>query len=475
VVLDRFPLTENNKIDRKALPKPEKQAFNEQPDRRATLSSNEKQIADIWARVLKINEVNRDDDFFELGGHSLLTVEVMTLIERTIGVSLPLTSIFKNSILRDFAKLVAPEEPIVENKAQAEDLIRKSDAEVIRVLPTIEPQREIWVACMMGEQAATKAYNIPFAIALSGELDEDALRRAIQKLVERHEALRTTFNEDGSEMRVNSEMLTALVCEDISSLSEPDQQKYLSDFHRATTEFVFDFINGPLFRTTLIKLGDTEHQLMLLAHHIICDGWSTAVIEEELGALYSAYRNGKEPSLAPAPKLTDYIVQKHRFYESDTYREAGDYWLRKFQHDIPVLDLPVDSVRPTARTYRSRRSLFLIDAQTVASFRQMTKKTGGSTAINLMALVEILLYRLTGSPDIVFGLPVAGQLEAVENHGLIGHCVNTLPIRSEVAGNATFEQYLKKRKVEIINDYDHQQYTFGSLVQRLNIVRDPSR
>src|SRR5690606_10665569 len=96
-------------------------------------------------------------------------------------------------------------------------------------------------------------------------------------------------------------------------------------------------------------------------------------------------------------------------------------------------------------------------------------------AINLMALVEILLYRLTGSPDIVFGLPVAGQLEAVENHGLIGHCVNTLPIRSEVAGNATFEQYLKKRKVEIINDYDHQQYTFGSLVQRLNIVRDPSR
>src|SRR5690606_5408015 len=298
-----------------------------------------------------------------------------------------------------------------------------------QVLPTIEPQREIWVACMMGEQAATKAYTIPFAIALSGELDEGALRRAVQKLVERHEALRTTFNEDGSEMRVHGEMLIPFVREDISSLSDPDQQKYFSDFHQATTEFVFDFINGPLFRTTLIKLDDTEHRLMLSAHHIICDGWSTAVIAEELGELYSAYRNGKEPSLAAAPKLTDYIAQKHRFYESDTYREAGDYWLRKFQHDIPVLDLPVDSVRPTVRTYRSRRLLFLIDAQTVASFRQMAKKIGGSTAINLMALVEILLYRLTGSPDIVFGLPVAGQLETAENRGLIGHCVNTLPIR----------------------------------------------
>ena len=475
IMLDRFPLTDNNKIDRKALPKPLRRVIDETPDRVATLSANEKLIADIWSRVLKINEIQPEDDFFELGGHSLLTVEVMTLIERAIGISLPLTSIFKHSVLRDFARLIQPEEPVVENESQTDGLTHTPGTEVIHVLPTIEPQREIWVACMMGDQAATKAYTIPFAIALSGALDEDALRRAAQQLVERHEALRTTFNEDGSEMQVHGEMQIPFVCEDISSLSEPDQQKYLSDFHQATTEFVFDFINGPLFRITLIKLGDTEHRLMLSAHHIVCDGWSTAVIAEELGALYSAYRNGKEHSLTAAPKLTEYITQKHRFYESDTYREAGDYWLRKFQHDIPVLELPVDSARPSARTYQSRRLLFSVDAPTVASFRQMTRKTGGSMAINLMALVEILLYRLTGSPDIVFGLPVAGQLETAENRGLIGHCVNTLPIRSEVTGDATFEQYLKKRKVEIINDYDHQQYTFGSLVQRLNLVRDPSR
>jgi len=475
VLLDRFPLTDNNKIDRKALPKPVRQAIDEKSDREATFSAHEKLVADIWSQVLKINEILPDDDFFELGGHSLLTVEVMTRIERAIGVSLPLTSIFKHSVLRDFAKLVKPEEPVFEQESATDDLIYMSEAEVTHVLPTIEPQREIWVACMMGEQAATKAYTIPFAVALSGELDEDALYRAVQQLVKRHEALRTTFNEDGSEMRVHSEMPIPFVREDISSLSESDQQKYLSDFHQATTEFVFDFINGPLFRTTLIKLGDTEHRLMLSAHHIICDGWSTAVIAEELSALYSDYRNGKEPSLPPAPKLTEYIAQKHRFYQSDTYKEIGDYWFKKFQHDIPVLNLPVDSVRPPLRTYQSRRLLFSLGTQAVTSFQQMARKTGGSMAINLMAIVEILLYRLTGSPDIVFGLPVAGQLEAAENRSLIGHCVNTLPIRSEVAGDLTFEQYLEKRKIEIINDYDHQQYTFGSLVQRLNLVRDPSR
>src|SRR5690606_2632482 len=215
------------------------------------------------SQVLKINEIQPEDDFFELGGHSLLTVEVMTRIERTIGASLPLTSIFTHSALRDFAKLLKPEEPEVEHESPVGDLLLTSEDEVIQVLPTIEPQREIWVACMMGEQAATKAYTIPFAIALSGELDEGALRRAVQKLVERHEALRTTFNEDGSEMRVHGEMLIPFVREDISSLSDPDQQKYFSDFHQATTEFVFDFINGPLFRTTLIKLDDTEHRLML--------------------------------------------------------------------------------------------------------------------------------------------------------------------------------------------------------------------
>src|SRR5690606_40972760 len=137
---------------------PVRQVIDEKPDREATLSANEKLVADIWSQVLKINELRPEDDFFELGGHSLLTVEVMTRIERTIGVSLPLTSIFKHSVLRDFARLVKPEEPFVEQESATDDLIYISETEVTHVLPTIEPQREIWVACMMGEQAATKAY-----------------------------------------------------------------------------------------------------------------------------------------------------------------------------------------------------------------------------------------------------------------------------------------------------------------------------
>lgn len=475
VMLDRFPLTDNNKIDRKALPKPERWAVDELAEREVTLSAHEKLVANIWSQVLKINEIKPEDDFFELGGHSLLTVEVVTRIERATGVSLPLTSIFKHSVLRDFSRLVKPEEPVIEQAPAAAEPIDVSESEIIQVLPTIEPQREIWVACMMGDQAATKAYIIPFAIELSGPVDEDALRNAVRRLVERHEALRTTFNEDGSEMRVHREMKIPFGREDISSLAEADRQSYLSAFHKATTEFDFDFINGPLFRVTLIKLGDRDYQLMLSAHHIICDGWSTNVIAEELSALYGDFRNGKEPSLAPAPKLTDYIEQKHRFYQSEAYKKIGDYWFEKFQHDIPVLDLPVDSERPALRTYQSRRLLFPIDAESVASFQQMTRKAGGSTAISLMAIVEILLYKLTGSADIVFGLPVAGQLGTTENRNLVGHCVNTLPIRSKVKGALTFEQYLEKRKIEIIDDYDHQQYTFGSLVQRLNLVRDPSR
>src|SRR5690606_9733072 len=195
----------------------------------------------IWSQVLKIDEIQPEDDFFELGGHSLLTVEVMTRIERAIGVSLPLTSIFRHSVLREFAKLIGPEEPVADQESSAGDLINPPEIDLIRVLPTIEPQREIWVSCMMGEQAATKAYTIPFAIALSGTLDEDALRRAVQRLIARHEALRTTFNEDGSEMRVHSEMHIPFDREDISFLPKTDQQKYLSDFHQATTEFVFDF------------------------------------------------------------------------------------------------------------------------------------------------------------------------------------------------------------------------------------------
>jgi len=346
--------------------------------------------------------------------------------------------------------------------------------EMIRAVPAIEPQLEIWVSCLMGGEDANRSYNESVSLRMTGPFNHPAMESALKDLIQRHEALRSAFSRDGSHICIYKELSAKLFFEDLSSKDLTDQEKYISDFSIRDANTSFDLLNGPLFRTALFKLREEEYYLTLSAHHIICDGWSLGILMQDLGKLYSAYVKRETIHLPEALQLSRYALDHWAFSQTAQYKKIEQYWVDQYKDNVPVLDMPTDFPRPTTRTYKSHRDDFVIDQGLIAEVKKMGGKAGCSFVTTLLASFEVYLHRVTGQNDIVLGLPAAGQ-SATGNYALVGHCVNLLPLRSHLKGELSFVEYLKNRKKNIFDDYDHQQFTFGSLLKKLNIARDASR
>jgi hypothetical protein len=223
-------------------------------------------------------------------------------------------------------------------------------------------------------------------------------------------------------------------------------------------------VNGPLFKPAILKLNNNEHYLTFIAHHIICDGWSIGIMMQDMSKLYTAFATGERPDLPPAPRYSDYAIEQTEASESEESRQTEQYWIDQFNGSSHLLNVPTDNPRPAMRTYKSKRADFTLDAALVAEVKQMARKAGTSFVTTLMAAFEVFLQQITGHEEIILGLPAAGQ-SATGNYGLVGHCVNLLALRSYPNGELSFIEYLKQRKTEVLDAYDHQMYTFGSLLK----------
>jgi amino acid adenylation domain-containing protein len=346
--------------------------------------------------------------------------------------------------------------------------------EIASVTAAIEPQLEIWASCMLGGDDSNRAFNESVSLLLTGPFHPAALEFALNDLISRHEALRAVFSADGMSLFIYKQVRAELLYEDLSFKNPLKQQQYLLAFARKNARTPFLLQEGPLFRSALFKLAENEHYLTLTAHHIICDGWSLGILMQDLAKLYSAYVRGEVPSLPEAFQLSQYAVEQQAFLSSNAYQSAEAYWVGQYQDHVPVLNMPTDFPHPFIRTYKSQRDDYPVDPQLVDALRKMGAKAGCSLVTTLLAAFEICLFRITGQQDMVLGLPVSGQA-TTGHYSLVGHCVNLLAMRSQISKELSFPEYLKQRKVKILADYDHQQFTFGSLLKKLNIARDPSR
>ncbi len=346
--------------------------------------------------------------------------------------------------------------------------------QIEKVVPITQPQAEIWISCTIGGDDASRAYNESITLVLDGELNTAALDLAIQQLAQRHEAIRSIFSANGRYMSVLKYEPLHIDQLDISNQTEEEQKESLSQYIKAEANYVFDLVNGPLLKMGLIKTKTLEHHLVITGHHIICDGWSLGTILYELGILYSANVSGKAPSLPEADSFSAFADELQLYDGSDEHHKTVRFWLDQYKHSIPQLNLPIDYPRPEIRTHNSERLDFPLDKNLIADFKKVGIKSGCSFVTSLMAAFEVLLYVQTGQDDIVVGLPSAGQAATGQQH-LIGHCVNLLPLRSTLSSEQSFSDYLKVRKLDIFDAYDHQQLSFGELLQELHIQRDPSR
>ncbi|MFD0737894.1 amino acid adenylation domain-containing protein [Lysobacter koreensis] len=343
-----------------------------------------------------------------------------------------------------------------------------------RVVPITEPQREVWLADKLGSEGSL-AYNESISLHLRGALDADALSAAVRELGERHESLRATISPSGDELCIAEHIELETARRDLSALAPDARAAALGERLRAVVATPFDLEHGPLLRAELLRLADQEHVLLLTAHHIVCDGWSFGVLVHDLAASY-ARRVGQPGAgvLPAAQSFADYVDGQAAWANSAQAQDDERYWLSRFDGAVPALELPVDRPRPRQRTFAASREDVLLDADLVDALRKLGARRGASLFATLFTAFTSVLRRLSGQSDVVVGIAAAGQ--AVGGHGaLVGHCVNILPVRSEIAPDTGFAAAIEATAGLLLDAFDHQQYTFGTLLKKLAIPRDPAR
>ncbi|HEX8430060.1 MAG TPA: amino acid adenylation domain-containing protein, partial [Longimicrobium sp.] len=456
VRLPALPLTPNGKVDRRALPAPEGDAFASR-GYEAALGDHERAVAAIWAAVLGVERVGRWDAFFDLGGHSLGAVQVVSRVRMALGVEASVGDLFLRPVLADFARGLAGA------ARTGVPTIRPADRGD-RVALSFAQQR-LWFLEQMG--AGGRAYHIPQRLRLRGELDAAALRRALDRVVERHEALRTTFTEvDGEPVQHIAparESSFALVEHDLSA--HPDAEAELRRIIGEESAAPFDLEHGPLVRGRLVRMGADDHVLLVTMHHIVSDGWSMGVLVGEVSALYAAFLRGAADPLPALPiQYADYAIWQRRWVEGEVLREQADYWRATLAGAPELLALPTDRPRPAVQDTRGAYAGLELDEELSAGLRALGQRHGTTLFMTLLAGWAAVLGRLAGQDDVVIGTPTANRGQA-EIEGLIGFFINTLALRIDLSGAASVAELLEQAKARALDAQQHQDIPFEQVVE----------
>lgn len=339
--------------------------------------------------------------------------------------------------------------------------------------PLTEAQREIWAAAQLGKEASC-AYNQCFPLRLRGPFSSEVMQRALQQLAARHEALRLICDAEGEMQTLVPTIALEVPVLDIAHLPIAEQEQTVAKIFCRETESSFDLFRGPLVRAQIIKEAEDCHLVVVTAHHLVCDGWSAGVLLRDLAVQYEAEYFGLPAQQPPAGRFRDYAQRQ----QEPAYRllatTAKEYWSKQFADTVPLLDLPWDRPRPPVKTYRCAQQRHQLDSFLSQKLKQAAAKQGVTFYAFLFAACQVLVHRLSGQTDFVIGFPVAGQA-LVDEKSLVGHGTNLLPLRTQIDPGVSFVDYLHQVKSRLLDAQEHQAVTFGSLVQSLNLPRDPSR
>ncbi|HEY0512098.1 MAG TPA: amino acid adenylation domain-containing protein, partial [Thermoanaerobaculia bacterium] len=481
VVLDALPLTPHGKVDRAALPEPDLQVGGSgEPPR----TPAEAAMAGLWREVLGLDEVGREDDFFELGGHSLLATQLVARAREAFGVEVPLRAIFDTPTV---AALAAWIEPAFRPAGEPDDSAPAAAARPATAPPPLVPrpageaaplsfgQERLWFLDRL--EPGNTAFNMGSSLRLRGRLDARALERALNEVLRRHEALRVSFAEiDGRPVqRTAPVQRLPLPVLDLSRLPGPAREAEAERVAQASLASPFDLETGPLVRASLLRLAPDLHLFVLEIHHIVSDGWSAAVMDRELIALYDAFAAGRPSPLPPLPiQYGDFARWQREWLRGEALEAQLAYWRGKLGGSLEPLDLPTDRPRPAVQTFRGGSLPFEIPAATGRALQALSRQQGASLFMTLLAAFQALLSRLSGQEEIVVGSPIAGRRH-VETEGLIGFFLNTLALRTDLGGDPTFRELLDRVRETTLGAYEHQDIPFEALLAELRPERDLSR
>ncbi|TMQ10650.1 MAG: amino acid adenylation domain-containing protein, partial [Deltaproteobacteria bacterium] len=470
VVLDELPRTGNGKIDRKALPAPSDDAY-QRAAYVAPGTPTQEMVAATWREVLGVDRVGIHDNFFALGGHSLLAVRAVSRLCAALSVELPLRVLFEAPTVEQLAREVdrrladggaAPAVPLVP--------VARDGALVLS-----SAQHRLWFLHQLDPDSRT--YHVPTAHRLRGALDVEALRRAFEALIGRHEALRTVFPaRDGVPYQeVLPASRFALPVDDLAALAPEERDREAARRAEQAAQERFDLARGPLLRARVLRLSDAEHILLLTLHHIISDGWSMAVLWREVAALYAAGLRGEVAELAPLPvQYVDYAAWLDRWLRGEVLQRLVGYWTEQLA-DAPVdLPLPYRGPRPAVATSRGGRIELRLGAEVARRLHALAHHHGATLFMALVAALRVLLARTMGQGDLCIGTVVANR-DRREIEGLIGMFVNTIVLRGQVRGGDRFVDVLARERDLMLSAYAHAHAPFEQVVDALGLERRVDR
>ncbi|WUS41582.1 amino acid adenylation domain-containing protein [Kitasatospora sp. NBC_01250] len=456
VVLEALPLTPNGKVDRHRLPEPDTGST---PGGRAPRDPMERLLCELFADILGVSRVTIDDSFFALGGHSLSATRLSARLRSVLGLEVPVRTVFETPTVAGLAEAV--------QLASAGERPALTAAPRPGTVPLSYAQRRLWFLDQLHGQGA--AYHVPLVLDLDGELDEPALAAALADLLTRHESLRTVFPAvagvprqlvlEGAAARLR------LATTDVA----PGELDAAVD---AVVREPFDLAGRLPVRAGLLRTAPDRHVLVLVIHHIACDGWSLAPLWRDLAAAYTARRAGRAPDAEPLPvQYADYTLWQQRLLgeegdEQSLMSRQLAYWSGALAQLPECIELPADRPRPPVASQQGDTVQFTLDAELHRRITELAEAAGASPFMVLHAALAALLTKLGAGTDIAIGTPVAGRTDHALD-ALVGFFVNTLVLRTDTGGNPAFRDLLARVREGDLAAYAHQDVPFERLVDTL--------
>jgi fengycin family lipopeptide synthetase D len=512
VMLDRIPLNPNGKVDLKALPGPE-----------ITLEENlvkpgseiEVKLAATWSEVLGIdhNKIGIDSDFFRLGGHSLKAMTLLLKIHKTFNVKVPIDTLFAAPTVRGLAQYIKGAKQYLYTPIK--------EVEKKEYYPLSTAQKRLYITCHAESEGV--GYNVQNLVEIDGPLSRQRVEKTFNKLIARHESLRTSFHvlDDEPVQRVHDRVEFAIEYyqvkvdakfeEEWSPLLEgtrglapwPGEHaaRSLKPAAALISSFIrpFDLSKVPLLRVGLIKLLHTPAALhgqppgilptspalrshpsregssilIIDMHHIIADAFSMGLFVHQFKALY-------REEMLPALKIQykEYVLWQAELtgnpQDRETLRCQENYWLKELEGEVPLLNLPLDYPRPTFEKYEGAIVYFELDQEKTTLLKNIALEQEVTVFMLLLAAFNVLLSKICDQEDILVGTPVAGRKHA-DLQQVIGLFVNMLALKNQPSGSKTFSSFLTEIKKKTLAAYENQDYPYEELVDRLSIKRNPGR
>jgi amino acid adenylation domain-containing protein len=468
--LDVLPLTPNGKVDRSALPPVDGRRPDLIHEFVAPRNEIEEMVAQVWRTVLELERVGVYDNFFDLGGHSLVATRVAARLRGHFNIDLPLRKLFELPTVAELAQYV-------------DDLLHNQNGTKTppivpvprdRKIPASLSQQRLWFLRELNP--GSTAYNISSVFSIRGPLNVHALSEALNAVISRHEILRTTFEyvEESLVQNIRPFVEMALPVTVLEILPANVREAKAREVALEEARKPFDLRNGPLLRAQLLRVYEGKHYLLLNVDHTILDGWSMGILFKEVGILYEAFANREQNPLPPMKvQYADYAVWQRESLLGDGLESYMAYWKRQVgSYSSP--SLTTDYPRSTQQTTVGVRETLPLSRQLTESLKALSRREGVTMFMTLLAAFKILLSRYTGQEDLVVGSTIAGR-NRPEIDGLIGFFINALPLRTDLSGNPSFLELLKRIREVCLGAYTHQELPFEKIVEAVNPSRDLSR